>query len=373
MKKRNSLIALILVFALALVGCGQKSNAPANNKAENNKAEETSEAKSDIVVGFVTDEGGINDQSFNQGVWEGVEKAKEDFGIASKFKESKDSNEYMPNFETLLDEGANLIVGAGFKMGDVVIETAKNNPDVKFAIVDVDPTVGYDKEGNMVEVEAPANLLGIMFKAQEPSFLVGYIAGHTTESNVVGFVGGQESVLIGAFEYGFTAGVKYAANELGKEIEVKSQYAGNFTDAQKGKAIANQMFEQGADVIFHAAGGVGDGVIKSAEEHGKWAIGVDRDQLEVAPNNVLTSAMKNANVAVYNVIKELVEEGKFEGGRTIELGLKDAGAVGIAPTSDKHVAKEVLDKVEEIKNKIVAEEIVVPHDAETYDAFVKAL
>ena len=363
MKKKFTLLA-VLLMAMTLVACGGGNKKEANNKAENATKEESIEAKTDVNVGFVTDEGGVNDQSFNQGVWEGLQKAQKELGIKAEYIESKDTKDYTPNLETFADQEKNIIVGAGYKMGGNVAEAAGMYPEISYAIVDVDVTV----DGNGNKIEAPKNLLGIMFRAQEPSFLVGYIAGMTTETNKVGFVGGQESNIIWGFEYGYKAGVDYAAKERGTEIEVLSQYVGNFSDAQKGKSITATMYQNGADVVFHASGGAGEGVIEAAKEAGKWAIGVDRDQSDRAPENVLTSAMKNADVAVYQVVKEM-QEGKFEGGRTIELGLADDGAVGIAPTSDKNVKPEVLKSVEEISKKIVSGEIKVPYNEETYNEY----
>jgi len=363
MKKKFTLLA-VLLMAMTLVACGGGNKKEANNKAENATKEESIEAKTDVNVGFVTDEGGVNDQSFNQGVWEGLQKAQKELGIKAEYIESKDTKDYTPNLETFADQEKNIIVGAGYKMGGNVAEAAGMYPEINYAIVDVDVTV----DGNGNKIEAPKNLLGIMFRAQEPSFLVGYIAGMTTETNKVGFVGGQESNIIWGFEYGYKAGVDYAAKERGTEIEVLSQYVGNFSDAQKGKSITATMYQNGADVVFHASGGAGEGVIEAAKEAGKWAIGVDRDQSDRAPENVLTSAMKNADVAVYQVVKEM-QEGKFEGGRTIELGLADDGAVGIAPTSDKNVKPEVLKSVEEISKKIVSGEIKVPYNEETYNEY----
>ncbi|MEF3317870.1 BMP family ABC transporter substrate-binding protein [Peptoniphilus grossensis] len=363
MKKKFTLLA-VLLMAMTLVACGGGNKKEANNKAENATKEESTEAKTDVNVGFVTDEGGVNDQSFNQGVWEGLQKAQKELGIKAEYIESKDTKDYTPNLETFADQEKNLIVGAGYKMGGNVAEAAGMYPEINYAIVDADVTV--DKNGN--KIEAPKNLLGIMFRAQEPSFLVGYIAGMTTETNKVGFVGGQEGNIIWGFEYGYKAGVDYAAKERGTEIEVLSQYVGNFSDAQKGKSITATMYQNGADVVFHAAGGAGEGVIEAAKEAGKWAIGVDRDQSDRAPENVLTSAMKNADVAVYQVVKDM-QEGKFEGGRTIEFGLSDDGAVGIAPTSDKNVKPEVLKSVEEISKKIVSGEIKVPYNEETYNEY----
>lgn len=352
MKKRNLLVVIAIATTMLLVACG--GNKPKNDAAAN--SEKTATEASNLIVGFVTDEGGINDASFNQGVYEGIGQAESELGIKRVYKESSDANDFIPNFESMLDENANMVVGAGFKMGDIIEQVAKQNPDVKYAMIDHSPSEPID------------NLLGITFREEEPSFLVGYIAGRTTETNKVGFVGGQEGTLIGHFEYGFRAGVDYAAKELGKEIETAVQYVGGFTDVQKGKAIATQMYQQGADVIFHAAGGAGDGVIEAAKEADKWVIGVDRDQSEAAPENVLTSAMKNANVAIYKVIKEFVENNKFEGGTTIELGLKDEGAVGIAPTSDKNVKPEVLKAVKDIEEKIAKGELTVPKDKESYEA-----
>ena len=366
--KRKSLVALLLAFTLLLTACGNggaKNNKPANNAEKNNKNSSQEEApKSDLKVGFVTDEGGINDESFNQGVWEGLQRAANDFGLDASYQQSKDENDYRPGFGTLLDDEKDLIIGAGFKMGGTIIKEAQANPDVKFAIVDVDPT-------NEGKDEAPANLLGIMFKAQEPSFMVGYIAGQMTKTDKVGFVGGQEGTIIWGFEYGYKAGVEYAAKELGKKIEILSQYVGDFSDAQKGKVIANTMYQNGADIVFQAAGGAGLGVIESArgQGEGKWVIGVDKDQYDLAPDNVLTSAMKNANVAIYEILKDLSEGKEFQGGTTRVFGLQDAEAVGISPSTDKHVPQEIIDKTNALVEKIVSEEIKVPYNAETYEEY----
>jgi basic membrane protein A and related proteins len=213
-------------------------------------------------------------------------------------------------------------------------------------------------------------MIGVVFKAEQPSFLVGYIAGKMTETDKIGFVGGIEGDVIWGFDYGFQAGVKYAANELGKDIEVLSQYADSFGDAAKGKSIATNMYQQGMDIVFHAAGGVGDGVIEAAKEQDKWVIGVDRDQNYMAPDHVLTSAMKRVDVGVYNVTKEL-KEGNYEGGKTVVYGLADNGAVDIAPTSDKHVPADILEEVEGLKQMIIDGEIEVPYNAETYEAWLE--
>lgn len=364
MKKKALLLASTMLLAFVLVACGGAANNAATNEAANNGAnenaatEEGKAASSDLKIGFATDEGGINDQSFNQGVWEGLNKAKDDFGVSISYQESNEANDYAPNLETLLDDGNEVIVAAGFNLGDAIREAAEANPDTKYAIIDF----AYE--------DGPENLVGITFKAQEPSFLVGYIAGLTTETNKVGFVGGQESTLIQTFEYGYKAGVAYAAKELGKEIEVTSQYVGDFSDAGKGKSIATNMYQQGNDIVFHAAGGAGDGVIEAAKDQDKWVIGVDRDQNDLAPDNVLTSAMKRADSAIYNIIKDLAEGKDFPGGTTVTYGLADGDTVDIAPTSDKNVKPEILEKIPGLKEKIISGEIKVPSTEEEYKAFI---
>ena len=362
MSKRLLALLLIGILVFSVVGCSS-SDTPSEEAEEPTETEETEEtpAGEALKVAMVTDEGGVHDQSFNQSAWEGLQRAQEELGVEVSYQESQQDADFAPNFETLLDAGNDLIWGVGFKLADAVLDAALANPDQKYAIVD--HSYGDD---------TPDNVVGVMFMQEQPSFLVGYIAGKMTETNKVGFVGGIAGDIIWAFDYGYQAGVQYAAHELGKEIEILNQYAESFSDVAKGKAIAQQMYQQGADIVFHAAGDVGTGVIEAAKEQGKWAIGVDRDQNYLAPDNVLTSAMKRVDVGVYNVVKDLVE-GKFPGGQTITYGLADGGAVDIAPTSNKHVPQEILDEVEELKQKIIDGEIVVPYNQETFEEFMNTL
>lgn len=362
MSKRLLALLLIGILVFSVVGCSS-SNTPSEEAEEPTETEETEEtpAGEALKVAMVTDEGGVHDQSFNQSAWEGLQRAQEELGVEVSYQESQQDADFAPNFETLLDAGNDLIWGVGFKLADAVLDAALANPDQKYAIVD--HSYGDD---------TPDNVVGVMFMQEQPSFLVGYIAGKMTETNKVGFVGGVAGDIIWAFDYGYQAGVQYAAHELGKEIEILNQYAESFSDVAKGKAITQQMYQQGADIVFHAAGDVGTGVIEAAKEQGKWAIGVDRDQNYLAPDNVLTSAMKRVDVGVYNVVKDLVE-GKFPGGQTITYGLADGGAVDIAPTSNKHVPQEILDEVEELKQKIIDGEIVVPYNQETFEEFMNTL
>lgn len=309
-----------------------------------------------LRVGMVTDVGGVNDQSFNQSAWEGLQKAKKELGIKASYQESKQDADYPGNLETLYDAQNDLIWGIGFKMADVILKAAKQNPKQKYAIIDY----SYGSQ-------TPANVVGVMFKAEEGAFLAGYIAAKMSKTNTIGFIGGMAVPIIHAFQYGYKAGAKYA----NKNTTILEQYSESFTDAAKGKAIANQMISKKADVVFHAAGAVGDGVIEATKEKNKMAVGVDRDQNYLAPKNVITSSMKRVDNAIFQVVSDL-KKGVFKGGTTQNFGLKD-GAVDIAPTTAKMIPAGLLSEVIELKKKIASGKIKIPADEKSYTAFAKTL
>lgn len=360
MKRKMSILALMLALMITLVACGSK-DAPAGG------TEGTEQDLGELKVGMVTDEGGVNDQSFNQSAWEGLQRVEKELGIETKYQESEQESDYAPNFETLLDNDFEMMWGVGFKLSTAAYEAALANEDKYYGVVDF----SYDGNPDFPE-GTPENMIGVIFHDEQASFLAGYVAGYTTETNKVGFVGGIEGDVISKFEYGYTAGAKYAAKEQGKEIEVMSQYADSFGDAAKGKSIANSMFQKGADIVFHAAGGVGDGVIEAAKEQDKWAIGVDRDQNYLAPDNVLTSVIKRVDEAIFNEVENF-KDGKFEGGRTVLYGLKEGNYVGLADSSSKNVKPEVLESVDKVKSKIIAGEVVPPINKAKYEEFLNAL
>lgn len=339
LKKLTALGAVMVLTLSSLVGCG------------NNKTESTDEKT--ITIGMVSDVGGINDESFNQSAWEGLQKAKKDLGVEVKLIESKQASEYVGNIETLADQGADLIIGVGNTMADAIKLQAENYPDQSFAIIDQ----GYD--------EIPSNVTPILFKENEASYLAGLIAGKMTKTNKVGFIGGMENTIISRFEYGYKAGV----NEANKDANVNVQYAGTFADAAKGKSIANQMYSNGADIILSAAGATGLGAIESAKEQNKYAIGVDKDQSSLAPENVLTSALKKVNVGVYDTVNDFVN-GKLKGGESKVYGLKEDG-VGIAESTKKLVPQNILDYVNEMIEKIKDGQISIPETKEQYDSMKK--
>lgn len=307
-------------------------------------------------MSMVTDTGGVNDQSFNQSAWSGMKNFNESHpDIAISYLESKQETDYETNLDKMADSGNDLIWGIGFAMADALLNAAKRNPDVNYAIID-----------NAYE-DTPKNVTGVMFRAQESSFVVGYIAAKTTKTNKVGFVGGMTSAIIDQFQYGYQAGVKYASLELGKNIECQTQYTQSFSDSAKGKAIANKMYSDGCDIIFHASGGCGMGVIEAAKNTGKFAIGVDLDQAYLAPDNVLTSALKNVDKAVQLVSENCYADSSKIGGTTYNLGLQD-GAVGI-PTHHENMSDEVYNDALKVEQKIINGEIIPPYNADTYNLY----
>ena len=241
-------------------------------------------------------------------------------------------------------------------MADAILIAAKQNPKQKYAVIDY----SYG-------TKTPANVIGVMFKVEEGSFLAGYIAAKMSKTGTIGFIGGMSVPIIHSFQYGFKAGAKFA----NKKINIIEQFAESFTDAAKGKAIANQMIGKGADVVFHAAGAVGDGVIEAVKEKNKMAVGVDRDQNYLAPKNVITSSMKRVDSAIFNVVADL-NKGTFKGGTTIEYGLKD-GAVDIAPTTSKMVPAVLLEEVAKIKKQIIDGKIKVPSTEKNFVSFAKTV
>ena len=311
-KKIKSLLLVTLVVGSTVVGCSKST-------VEDDK----------VKVTLVLDEGGVNDQSFNQSSWEGALQAKEKYDVDINYIESKQESDYETNIETAIDNESDLVIGVGFKLTDAIKEASENYPEQQFAIIDGN----YDK--------VPKNVQPILFNEQEAGYSVGLIAGKMTKTNKVGFIGGMDIPSVTNFLVGFEKGLK----EVNPSIEILSQYANSFTDAAKGKAIAQQMIKNNADIIFTAGGGVNNGAWEACSENDIKAIGVDMPSNQFMPNTILTSALKNVGTGVELTIKDLVE-GNFEGGKAKIYDLSNGG-VGFEKTnllSD--------DLIEYIENKI---------------------
>ncbi|MBQ9059145.1 MAG: BMP family ABC transporter substrate-binding protein [Atopobiaceae bacterium] len=338
--------------SLAACGGGAATGGSTEASASGSAAEGTKK------VTMITDTGGVNDQSFNELSWKGMQQLGSDLGWDVSYIESKQDSDYMTNLDKAVDDGSDLIWGVGFAMGEAVENAANSNPDVKFAIID-----------NIYE-NNPSNLTGVAFKQEECSFAVGYVAARMTTSGKVGFVGGIDSEIMQAFEQGYYAGIEYANKEQGLSVTYEGQWAESFGDAAKGKAIAQSQIADGCDVLYHAAGGTGTGMIEACDEAGVYAIGVDQDQAHLAPKAVITSALKRVDQAIYQISQQLIS-GEKEGGTNVTLGAAE-DAVGIAETHDllpDGVYNDALAVVEKIKKG----EIVVPKNADELKSFIASL
>lgn len=347
----KKIIATTMIICLTVVGftgCMDKKKNDTANNSDNTTNKEYS-------IAMVTDVAGVNDHSFNQSAWEGLQKAKKDLGVKIKYLESKQDADYTTNVETLIDENIDLIIGVGSKLAPIIEKAATDYPNQKFAIVDGT----YNK--------IPSNVECILFNSEQSAYLVGLIAGKITKTNNVGFIGGMDMPVINTFKYGYLAGVKTA----NQDCKLQSQYANSFTDQAKGKAVANQMIANSADTIFIAGGDVGTGAIEAIKESNKYAIGVDRDQNDLAPDNVITSAIKRVDIGVFETVKNFID-GNFKGGTSTTYGLEQ-GAVGIANTTSKLVPQDILDYVNEEIKKLKSGEIVAPKDESEYNNYVKNL
>ena len=304
-----------------------------------------------IKVGMVTDVGGVNDKSFNQTSWEGLQALDPEV-FEVNYLESKTDADYQTNINTFIDEEYDLIICVGYMLADATREAAEANPDQKFAIIDDATCADLD------------NVACLMFAQEQASYLVGLVAGSVTESKTVGYVQGMVSDSMNLFGIGYIAGVLEAC----PEAEVLQYNANNFGDIAGGSTAAKDMITKGADVIYHAAGGTGIGVINTCAEEGIWAIGVDTDQSTLAPDYVITSAMKRVDVASQDISKA-VADGTYEAG--VHLYDLSNGGVDLSPTRD-HIPAEVLETVEAAKAAIIAGEYVVPTTVEECPTFTLA-
>lgn len=345
------------------------------------------------TVGLALDVGGRGDQSFNDGALRGLEIMAAGLRYTAHGYEplsetetqrllpadlrghpfpplgippplvlsGKAQEDYEPNLQLLVDQGAELIVAVGFMMEPATRAVSARNPNTRFLLID-SPVL--DAKGK--PTTAP-NVRAVVFREHEGSFLAGALAGQLTFGKV-GFVGGMQLPLIRKFETGFRAGVR----QVNPAAEVLVAYTGTFDDEKKGIEVGQALYARGCDIVFHGAGLDGLGVIKAAQQAGKLVIGVDSDQSHVAPANVVTSMVKHVDVAVYLAVKDVLA-GTFSGG-DIVLGLKEGG-VGLAaigemvPPAQRAAA---LARVEKLGADIVAGRLQVPATLDELAKFAAA-
>lgn len=290
-------------------------------------------------VCFVSDTGRINDGGFNQSAYEGMLRAAEDFGLENKFIETQSQADYATNINTCLSEGFDAVLTVGFLIADATLAAATENPEVYF--------IGIDQ----FFAEAPANLVGIQYREDQAGFLAGALAAQMTTSGTVAGVYGIDIPPVKKFRNGFEQGAAY----INPEIEVLGVYIDNFDAADRGAAAAEQFIGEGADVIFGAGGGTGNGAITYAAQNGLLVIGVDQDQYATVfgngetpgAENLISSALKRVDQGAYLPLEALVNgDTSYFGGVTVLTAAEEG--VGFAPAHDSAVPEEVTAAMDEI-------------------------
>ena len=317
-------------------------------------------AQEDFSVVMITDQGGVDDKSFNQSAWEGIESwgldnSKERGVGGYDYLQSNSDSDYITNLNSAVQANFDITFGIGFKLETAINDVAQQFPDNHFAIVDS-------------FVEQP-NVASLNFKDHEAAFLAGVAAAATSESGHIGFIGGVEGVVIDRFEAGYTAGAK----TVNPDIEITVEYVGSFADAPRGRQLAAAMYANGADIIFQAAGESGNGVFSEAKDLVSndpslniWVVGVDMDQeaegiVEIDGEErhlTITSTLKQVGESVRIFIEETQKDG-FKAGNTT-FGLADGG-VGI---TEGQLSEDVYALVQEYQEKVIAGEIEIPETPE---------
>ena len=370
--------AVLAVAALTLTACGGSSTsesssaapaassaAPASEAPASEAASEApaSEAAASAVKACeVTDVGGVDDKGFNQKAYKGVQDAVEQLGVEGAVLESQAETDYQTNIQSFIDQGCSIIVTVGFLLGDATMEAANANPDVPFTIVDY--AYGENEDGTPQITNN--NVLGQVFNTDEAAYLAGYLAAGMTKTGKVGTFGGINIPPVTIFMDGFYYGVQKYNADNGTNVEVlgwdpatqKGLFTENFESLDDGRSFAQNLVDEGADIVMPVAGPVGLGSAALASELGTdklMIIGVDSDQYESDTANAsvyLTSVLKNMDVTTFNAIKAVVD-GTFEGGVTV--GTLANGGVGLAPFHDFDAAvpQELKDQLATIQAGII--------------------
>lgn len=367
--------AVLAVSALALAGCGSSSSSDSSSAAASSAAPSEaassaapSEAASSEPAAValkaceVTDVGGVDDKGFNQKAFKGVTDAAEQLGVEAAVLESQAETDYATNIQSFIDQGCNIVVTVGFLLGDATMEAANANPDVPFTIVDY--AYGENEDGTPQITNN--NVLGQVFNTDEAAFLAGYLAAGMTKSGSVGTFGGINIPPVTIFMDGFYYGVQKYNADNGTDVKVlgwdpakqKGLFTENFESLDDGRSFAQNLVDEGADIVMPVAGPVGLGSAALASELGTdklMIIGVDSDQYESDTANAavyLTSVLKNMDVTTFNAIKSVVD-GTFEGGVTV--GTLENEGVGLAPFHDFDAAvpAELKAQLDTIKAGII--------------------
>jgi basic membrane protein A len=355
--RRSRKLASVLtvgILALGATACGDDSDSGSDDGGDSPSGggDETTSATSDIKVGMAYDVGGRGDQSFNDSAAAGLDQAVEEFGVESQESEAEDGEAETAREErlrTFADAGYDPIIAVGFAYAGSVGKVSEEYPDVHFAIID---------DSSLADVP---NVASLVFAEEQGSFLVGAAAALKSEAGHIGFVGGVQVPLIEKFQAGYQAGAEAVNPDITVDVTYLTQapdFSG-FADPAKGKTAAQGMFDGGADIVYHAAGGSGGGVFEAAAEAGGKAIGVDSDQYNTADPSVqdviMTSMLKNVNVAVYEYLSE-VAGGTFPSG----VNTYDLSVDGVGYSTSGGQVDDIVGDLDGYKEQIISGEITVP-------------
>jgi basic membrane protein A len=311
----------------------------------------------DVLACQVSDTGGIDDRSFNQTAYAGMQRAESELGTEIAFLESQDAADFAPNIQSFIDQDCDIIITAGFLLGDATLAAAQANPDQLFGIVDF---AFFDEAGQPIEVP---NVRTMNFQTDQAAFLAGYLAAGMTETGVVGTYGGINLPTVTIFMEGFRNGVLYHNEQKGTEVQVlgwdgtDGLFTGNFESTDDGRAFGQNLIDEGADIILPVAGPVGLGTAAVAQEVGGiMLIGVDTDQFVSVPefgDVFLTSIEKKMDNAVFDTIQGVVETGGLTD--TAYIGTLENDGVALSPFHDFEdaVPQELIDELEQVRTGIV--------------------
>ncbi|WP_448071377.1 BMP family lipoprotein [Georgenia yuyongxinii] len=365
MKKSIYATAVVASAALALAACGaapEEEETPAAGE-ETTTAEETEGGASDFLACVVSDQGGWDDQSFNQSAYEGLLRAVDELGVQEADAESQSDADYGPNVDSMVQQGCNLTIGVGFLLEDPIQAAAEANPDTNFGLVD---STFSDADFNPVEYD---NAKPIVFNTAEAAYLAGYVAAGMTQSGTVATFGGMQIPSVSIFMDGFADGVAKYNEDNGTDVTLlgwdkaaqTGSFSGDFENRAAGQTLTEGFIAQGADIIMPVAGPVGLGAAAAADAAGDVKIiGVDSDWFESTEfgSIVLTSVVKQIGQAVFDTISES-SEGSFTAAPYI--GTLENEGVGLAPFHDfdADVPQELKDAVADLQEQIIAGDIVV--------------
>ena len=348
------LVALIAVLTLVAAACAEEADDGGDGDGDGGGVEQV-----DFLACQVTDTGGVDDRSFNETAYAGLQQAEEELGVQIDVLESQTPQDFATHIQTFIDQGCDIIVTVGFLLGDATAQAAEANPDQLFAIVDFD---FFDLDAG--EDVTYDNVKELTFQTDQAAFMAGYVAAGVSQTGTLGTYGGLNIPTVTIFMNGFEAGMNHYNEVNGTNVELigwdsaaqEGTFTGDFENQDKGRRTTESLIDEGADVILPVAGPVGLGSAAAAEAAGDVSlVWVDTDgcvSAEEFCDLFLTSVMKNMNVAVFDTVESALND-EFQGG--LYTGTLENGGVGIAPFHEfeTEVPDEIKTHLEELEAGII--------------------